>query len=206
MRWVAVFLLIPLGCDSLFESPPAQADHRGPTSAVAGASGSTSTLEPFLPGTLDVGGAGSTPAEPPDWCTEAVQQGAVFCEAENSELEFCVVAPSDDGTGGVASSEGGSGASAEGGVSGAEGGVSGAEGGVSGAEGGVSGAEGGVSGAEGGAVAEPNSGCPVPDYPPEWVRELVIQCYAHCAVRMVRSSRRVDGACCYRAYNVYAGR
>ena len=48
--------------------------------------------------------------------------------------------------------------------------------------------------------------CVVYDWPPEWVRDLVLQCYAHCGVGFRLSERKLEGSCCYLAASEYYGR
>jgi hypothetical protein len=49
-------------------------------------------------------------------------------------------------------------------------------------------------------------GCIDYDWPPGWVYDLMLECYAHCGVRIDASARVLEGSCCYTATSVYAGR
>jgi hypothetical protein len=53
---------------------------------------------------------------------------------------------------------------------------------------------------------EGRQGCIEYERPPEWVYELVVQCYAHCGVGIRASERVLQGSCCYTASSEYYGR
>jgi hypothetical protein len=214
MRWVLALSLVALGCDSL--SAPAPASDHGtgsvPGSSMAGTSGVPPM--PSLGPILDVGASGRasvSPAEPADWCAEAALQGAVFCAVQDKELEFCEAAASGGASSSSVAFAGG--AESTGGpqdVGGAGGAFARDAGGGAGPAGGATlddagGAAAGLAGIDGEAVDIP-SACPVYEGPPGWVRDMLLECYAHCGVNIVPSSRVMPGACCYRAYSVYAGR
>jgi hypothetical protein len=144
-----------LACDSLSQEPkqqPMQRSMQEPAPESAGG-------EASQPPSLDLGPltlAGAPPVEPvedptqqPDWCETAALNGAVFCEADATTLDYCVPAPPDGET------------------------------------------------------------CPVlqPDQrPPDWVWDLMLQCFAHCGVGIATSERMLDDACCYVASTEYYGR
>ena len=48
--------------------------------------------------------------------------------------------------------------------------------------------------------------CAAYDRPPEWLRDLLIQCTAHCGVGIATSDRELEGACCYFGKSEYYGR
>ena len=155
---------------------------QGPTN---GAGGLTLGSAPGL--TVDAPVVGPEPE--PDFCMVPRQQGATFCEAgENAipqVLEYCEPAP--------ASPRG------EGGAPGMDGG------GAAGTSAGPPGMDGGAAGADVGGPAQPAE-CVQYDRPPEWVYDLLIQCYAHCGVGIRSSQRRLEGSCCYLAKSEYYGR
>jgi hypothetical protein len=84
-------------------------------------------------------------------------------------------------------------------------------GGAAGADAGVAGADASGAGADAGGagpVSVPGrpDECVQYDRPPEWVHDLLIQCYAHCGVGIRKSPRQLEGSCCYLAQSEYYGR
>jgi hypothetical protein len=137
---------------------------------------------------------GIPPETDPDWCTVARSEGASVCEVKDRELEYCVPAPAPA-------------VRAEAGIAGADTGAAGAESGASGAAGAESGASGAGAGASGaGGAGSGTAECPAYDYPPLWVYDLVLPCFAHCTVALDNSERQLEGSCCYVARPVYGGR
>jgi hypothetical protein len=208
-------VLVALGCDSLADAPH---DMRSPQPSVGGtqqgttngAGGTTS----FAPPVLIVDVPVVEPEPNPDWCTVANQEGATFCEERTEPsgrvLEYCEPAPGappiEGGAAGMAGADAGA-AGADAGASAA--GAAGADAGTAGASAaGAAGADAGTAGAS--AAGGPGTGQPAEcvnyDRPPEWVYDLLIQCYAHCGVGIRMSQRKLEGSCCYLAQSEYYGR
>jgi hypothetical protein len=159
---------------------------QGPTN---GAGGTVS----FSPPELIVDVPALEPEPDPDACTVAKHQGATFCEERKDTywrvLEYCEPAPFAPAT--------------EGGAAGTDGGAAGAD-----ADAGAAGAAGAatVSGAAGAPGSGQSEQCVSYDRPPQWVYDLLIQCYAHCGVGIRLSQRKLEGSCCYLAQSEYYGR
>lgn len=184
-------MLVAVGCDSFADAPH---DMRSTRPSVGGTqqgptNGAGGTIS-FPPPVLIVDVPVVEPEPNPDWCTVADQEGATFCEERTETsgrvLEYCEPAPAAPPT---------------------EGGAAG----MAGADAGTAGADTSTAGvASGGAAGGPGTGQPAEcveyDRPPEWVYDLLIQCYAHCGVGIRMSQRKLEGSCCYLAQSEYYGR
>lgn len=207
MRWAFGLVLAALGCDSFAGDALVPRDvqstqagvggtKQGPTNGVGGLSLGS------MPG-LIVDAPVVQPKPDPDWCRVARQQGATFCEAGENEnpqvLEYCEPAPTaPPSTGGAA------GMAAIDGSGRMDGGAAGADAGGAGADAGAASTDAGAAG--GPAIPGQPAECIQYDLPPEWVHDLLIQCYAHCGVGIRLSQRQLEGSCCYRAQSEYYGR
>ncbi|RYZ07342.1 MAG: hypothetical protein EOO73_11830 [Myxococcales bacterium] len=214
MRWELGLALLACGCDLVVigsapvrqEVPDSPVGEGGMKSGAAGGT----TFPPPPPLTVDTP-AVAEPEPELDWCTVAAQQGATFCEASETTLEYCEpapVAPLTEGAGGaeagLGADRGGAGAGLGG--AGEDAGAAGASASASasanaGTDAGGARGDAGAAGASGAANA-----CPQYEHPPFWVYDLVVQCAAHCGVAIRSSERRLGGTCCYTAYSVYGGR
>jgi hypothetical protein len=203
VRWAFGLLLVALGCDSFAGRAPALHDVRTTPSGAGGSEqGPTNGVGDLhlgsVPG-LTIDTPVVEPEPEPDWCTVARQQGATFCESGENRvphvLEFCEPAPA------APRSEGGAAGMTRADVGAA--GMTGADAGAAG----TAGADAGAAGTAGaaGVPAQPAE-CVQYDRPPEWVHDLLIQCYAHCGVGIRSSERRLEGSCCYLAQSEYYGR
>jgi hypothetical protein len=207
-------VLVALGCDSFADAAPHDpwSTQPGVGGTKQGPANDASGTTSFPPSEWIVDVPVVAPEPDPDWCTVAGQQGATFCEEREGTfgrvLEYCDPAPaappSEGGAAGMAGTAGiaagMAGGTASAGAAGADAGAAGADAGAAGADAGAAGADAGAAG-----TGQPTE-CVQYDRPPEWVYELLIQCYAHCGVGIRMSQRRLEGSCCYVAESEYYGR